>query len=397
VLELEPNNTLAYIYLMWALAEDGGDKNYEAMEALEAAFPDHQAFWPAIQMIKGHRLGDSASMAAGLDSLYRLPAGEAIVMPWLYASGTLHGTVPDLDLLSRQYRNWTDSTWMASFWGSPGKYIRARIAGNRRFASVEMARGRLRSARAALEAMDLLPASIAPPELAYQATLPLPVDSPVDTVGLADRIRDWSIPELSDSANTFNPLTKTQKENEHLIRPLALGFLAAKAGDYGAARAYADEIESLRTDPGFPYPSVPTDVAQGLRAEILFREGRPAETIAAIDAAERNLNYNEPALVPILSVGRVNYLRALALQQLGEHEEALRWFTHGVQLTELAPSHLHRGEIHEELGNIDQAIWHYEAFAELWKDSDPEFRPKVREVLQHVAELRGEVVDVTAN
>ena len=94
----------------------------------------------------------------------------------------------------------------------------------------------------------------------------------------------------------------------------------------------------------------------------------------------------------------------MALQQLGEYEEALRYFAHGLGNTVtpfgsrilLAPSHYHRGEIYEEMGDIGQAIWHYEAFAELWKDADPELLVKVREVLQHVAELRGEVVDVTA-
>jgi hypothetical protein len=84
-------------------------------------------------------------------------------------------------------------------------------------------------------------------------------------------------------------------------------------------------------------------------------------------------------------------------------EEALRWYEygrHGIRwffnVTLLAPSHFHRGEIYEAMGDTVQAIWHYETFIELWKDADPELQVKVREVLQHVAELRGEPIDVTA-
>jgi len=89
----------------------------------------------------------------------------------------------------------------------------------------------------------------------------------------------------------------------------------------------------------------------------------------------------------------------MALQQLGSLEEALRWYeygTQGIDVALLAATHFHRGEIYEAMGDTAQAIWHYETFIELWKDADPELQVKVREVLQHVAELRGEPIDVTA-
>jgi tetratricopeptide (TPR) repeat protein len=88
------------------------------------------------------------------------------------------------------------------------------------------------------------------------------------------------------------------------------------------------------------------------------------------------------------------------LRQLDEYEEALRWFEYGCgfpsETTFLAPSHYYRGEIYEELGDIEQAIWHYEAFAELWKDADPELQVKRREVLAHISELRGEPLETQA-
>ena len=207
------------------------------------------------------------------------------------------------------------------------------------------------------------------------------------------QLREWEVPELFTLV-----VPSTHGQFEHLIRPYVLGLLASSVGDYAAATSFADEVESL--DPNRWYPSMPHDLAQGVRADVLLRQGRPQEAIAALDAARRHLNYNEVFHAPIIGAGRAGYLRALALQQLGMHEEALRWYeygTQGIDVAVLAATHLHRGEIYEAMGDTAQAIWHYEAFAELWKDADPELQVKVREVLQHVAELRGETVDVTGD
>ena len=118
-----------------------------------------------------------------------------------------------------------------------------------------------------------------------------------------------------------------------------------------------------------------------------------------IQLPERTCAEKQEFISPIVGAGRAGYTRALALLQLGDYQEALEWFAYGRGLsfgpTLLAPSHYYRGQIHEELGDIEQAIWHYEAFAVLWKDADAELQPRVREVLEHVAELRGETIVVT--
>ena len=56
----------------------------------------------------------------------------------------------------------------------------------------------------------------------------------------------------------------------------------------------------------------------------------------------------------------------------------------------LAPSHYHRGEIYEDMGDTEKALWHYSAFAELWEDADPEFLPLVEDVRERMARLTGE-------
>ncbi len=404
VLEVQPANSSAMIYLMWALAQDG---DYEAMEALDDQFPDNRVFSVGIQLIRGQRTGDSALFRAAVDDVKARPL-EVGNYSELYLVGTTHGAVPDLEFLAEDLRPWTDSTYLAGLFKRSDGFVNLRVSLGDYHAAHEFGRGRLRSSRAAFERVDSLPSSFAPPDMALLASLPLPGGNPSDTAGLAERVRSWTMPEQSVlqqwEAPEFFTLGRpiTHMQNEHLIRPYVLGLLASAAGDFDAATSYADEVESLEPTPY--YPSLPYDFAQGVRADVLLRQGRPRQAIELLDSAKWHMNYNEVFLAPIIGAGRAGYTRALALQQLGMHEEALRWYeygSHGIgsffNLILLAPSHYRRAEIYEELGDIEQAIWHYEAFAELWKDADPELMVKVREVLQHIAELRGETVDVTGD
>jgi tetratricopeptide (TPR) repeat protein len=78
------------------------------------------------------------------------------------------------------------------------------------------------------------------------------------------------------------------------------------------------------------------------------------------------------------------------LQRLGRYDEALRWYRSLAQssiydLIYLAPSHLRRGEIRDEMGDPDQAAEHYRRFIELWKGCDPELQPMVAEARARLA------------
>jgi tetratricopeptide (TPR) repeat protein len=48
------------------------------------------------------------------------------------------------------------------------------------------------------------------------------------------------------------------------------------------------------------------------------------------------------------------------------------------------------GELYEERGDQDFAIYYYNEFVELWKDADPELQPRVEEVRQRLARMAGE-------
>ena len=49
-----------------------------------------------------------------------------------------------------------------------------------------------------------------------------------------------------------------------------------------------------------------------------------------------------------------------------------------------------RGEIYEELGDTEKALFHYSQFVRLWRDADPEYQPVVEEVRGRMARLAAE-------
>ena len=71
------------------------------------------------------------------------------------------------------------------------------------------------------------------------------------------------------------------------------------------------------------------------------------------------------------------------------------WFESlgGLQAYEIAYvplAHLRRAQIHECLGELEQAAVHYTRFVELWGDCDPELRLLVEDAEARLARLRGQ-------
>lgn len=88
------------------------------------------------------------------------------------------------------------------------------------------------------------------------------------------------------------------------------------------------------------------------------------------------------------------YVRGEVLYDEGRYEDALPWFESlntGVDDNHvwlyIAPAQLRIGGIHERLGNITEATEHYRRFLELWRDCDPELRPRLEEAAQRLDHL----------
>ena len=92
---------------------------------------------------------------------------------------------------------------------------------------------------------------------------------------------------------------------------------------------------------------------------------------------------------------------ALAFERAGMPDSALahyqRWADIGDNIWEVgvyfhsAPgAYLRLGELYEAKGDTAKAVDYYGRFTELWREADPEFQPKVREVKRRIAELKAE-------
>ena len=72
-------------------------------------------------------------------------------------------------------------------------------------------------------------------------------------------------------------------------------------------------------------------------------------------------------------------------------EEALDWLAgYGMEgeRSYMAIRHFRMGEIHEELGNRDQAVDRYERFIGYWRDGDPELQSQVEEARRRIRVLQ---------
>jgi tetratricopeptide (TPR) repeat protein len=93
------------------------------------------------------------------------------------------------------------------------------------------------------------------------------------------------------------------------------------------------------------------------------------------------------------ALGRERFLQGELLAARGQYDDALRWFAsfpepEGYDLIYLAPSHLRRAEIYDELGDRQRAASHYARFFALWADCDPALQPTVTRARHRLAELR---------
>jgi hypothetical protein len=81
------------------------------------------------------------------------------------------------------------------------------------------------------------------------------------------------------------------------------------------------------------------------------------------------------------------FQRALALEQAGRQEEALRWYASLGQFSTFdliyAPlGYFQQGKLLEQRNQPAAAAVAYSRFIELWETADPEYQPLVREARQ---------------
>jgi tetratricopeptide (TPR) repeat protein len=180
------------------------------------------------------------------------------------------------------------------------------------------------------------------------------------------------------------------------IRLYLLGLLSWRMGVPQPLREALQRLDRMAAEGEGEGADLARAFAATLQALLAWQQGNAAEALAALDRAQLKRPFHARARSPLLEQHWNRYLRAEILRTAGRQEEALRWYEalhdgyfHWGAIY-LGPSHLRRAEIHERRGDRERAVEHYARFIELWKDSDPELRPRLRQARRRLAGLRDE-------
>jgi DNA-binding SARP family transcriptional activator/Flp pilus assembly protein TadD len=136
------------------------------------------------------------------------------------------------------------------------------------------------------------------------------------------------------------------------------------------------------------------DLQLGLLAEQARRSGKATDALQWLESLDMRVPYQFAGRSMFFARSRERFLRAELLERAGRLREADDWYAavpHGAWMDHiyLAPTHLRRGRIHEQLGDRAGAAEHYRQVAELWRDHDPELAGFYREALEGLRRTAG--------
>ena len=166
---------------------------------------------------------------------------------------------------------------------------------------------------------------------------------------------------------------------------VALGY--SLAGRYEAAEALLPRLDSLAAT-GATFP-----IDGNARALLALAEGNPK---AALEHLER-ARVRDYGVVRVMS----RILTGDSYAALGETERAVEtyeglltsyrvnWRDSDLWAVLLPLAHERLGSSYLALADTARAVQHLEAFAEMWKDADPELQPRVTAARERAAELSG--------
>jgi tetratricopeptide (TPR) repeat protein/predicted Ser/Thr protein kinase len=267
---------------------------------------------------------------------------------------------------------------------APSRSPEARMEGFISLAHLDLARGRWNDAKGHLSAAESLDPTGSLKTRAVLSLFPLLQVPRAELEALREEISRF------DYDPVWSPI----------YRAYFMGLLSARLDDPSAALQYAEELEAIRRrhaskEGKSPRTAAPfaRDLAHSVRADVARMLGDLTGALEEIDKTRpqdlwTNIN---PDLYDSESYEK--YMLAMLLEEHGQHDEALRWYSSLGQaafedIVYEAPKHLRMGEIYERLGNDEKAIEHYARFVDLWKDCDPEFRSLVDDAESRLAQLR---------
>jgi tetratricopeptide (TPR) repeat protein len=377
VLFLDPFHSEARAHLPWAAGLDGRVALVDSATTRALRVDSSDYFAPVFRLLRTFARGEPLSsaqlaQARAMDDLQRL------------LTVNMSATLGDPARTQRM---------ALELFTEPSRLPEVQAFGHVMAAHLELGRGRLRPALLELAAADTLDFATGLEGRALLLLHPLldPPDSMVRRVHLA--LERWNAPATAPSVSA-NPWLVPHDSLHPQIRAYLLGALSSRLNNGAAVRRHAAEL--LRFDTTTTQGVIGRALGHQLLAGEAARTGRNAEALAHLNQSglrgPQARVWERAYSSPILSQSHGRYLRGDLLDVLGKEAEALRWLkslwmANAFDLAFLAPAHLEQARIHERSGRRKQALYHYRAFADLWRHAEPELRPRVDSVARIISDL----------
>lgn len=355
VLRLAPGHVAAILHLARLRALEG---NAQAVDSLarvaEALEPDHNRRFELAAL----RVGLAGSEASRERLLADVAGLSAVDLGQVAERGAVYA------------RDLVTATAVARLMVEPTQTVEEQAMGLDVLVHLLYAQGRWREAQAFLNRQARLDPVRAAHARAAMVTAPWFAPGPEDVATARAAFRALPLrPEPGDSA----PLDPRRFAAPRQV--YYMGLLDLLAGDSSRAAAAAGRLES-EAGAG-DAASYARGLAAALRARIAWRDGQPARALEALEAgwppSRRGVQQGWPWSYAQASQ---RYLRAALLDELGRHEEALRWMVSTDEDIAGTPGMLTwalalRARQLERLGRTDEAARLREQVRANTREADP--------------------------
>lgn len=279
---------------------------------------------------------------------------------------------------------------LAELMVEPSRSLEARALGHTWLGYLELIRGKLKNAEGQLAAAGAQDPTW---RLVFGGILPVAPflsASREQAEKVHQQLLAWRADAVPASKNPGNYFT-VHDDLYQQIRFYLLGLISARIRDSATAFQYLKALDKWTDDPDIG--TLTQDMQLSIQAQIALSKGRFETALANLEEMQLQRWYNFAFSSPFYSQAFDRYQRAELLKHTGRIEEAMVWYNSFEEnsvydLIYLPPSHFHRAEIYEALGQPQQAIEHYAAFLEFWRDCDPELRPMVEKAQSRLRELQ---------
>jgi len=315
-----------------------------------------------MRVLRAYALGDRAEEQRLATELSR--ASDATVALPVWDVAIFAGDVDGAETVARHLTE-------------PSRSPEAQAIGYISVAYLEMAQGRLKSARAAIARAAAVDSVLALEFGTYLELAPFlaPAASSLEAARASlERLNPAAVrPSGQRVANL------SAHDGIHgIIRAYLLGLVSCRLGDVPAATRLAAALEA-QAGPATA-PGLPRDFGLEIRAEIARRSGDTAQALALLRQRTSEAWYEYYFASPLIAEPRGRYLQADLVARAGDARQATSQFGtfegfSSYVLMYAGPSYLQRGKLAEQLGDTVAAAGHYQRFLTLWKGADAEFQP----------------------